>query len=76
MSWGPDSEGFNGVYLGKNVASEAAKALKLALTTITPKVGACRGDRVYRWEAAAVCCCLSGMNICVCSGTRGQVCQV
>jgi hypothetical protein len=38
MSWGPDPDGVNGVYLGKNVASEAGKALKMALTAITPKV--------------------------------------
>jgi hypothetical protein len=39
MSWGPDPEGMHGVYLGKNVASEAGKALKIALTAVTPKVG-------------------------------------
>jgi hypothetical protein len=38
MSWGPDPDGVNGVYLGKNVASEAGKALKMALTATTPKV--------------------------------------
>jgi len=38
MSWGPDPDGVNGVYLGKNVACEAAKALKIALTAVTPKV--------------------------------------
>jgi hypothetical protein len=38
MSWGPDPDGINGVYLGKNVAAEAGKALQMALTAITPKV--------------------------------------
>jgi hypothetical protein len=38
MSWGPDPDGVNGVYLGKNVTSEAAKALKMALTAVTSKV--------------------------------------
>lgn len=38
MSWGPDSAGVNGVYLGKDVVSSASKAIKWALTDITPKI--------------------------------------
>jgi hypothetical protein len=39
MSWGPDPDGVNGVYLGKNVVSCAADALQRCLRQITPRVG-------------------------------------
>lgn len=38
MSWGPDPDGVNGVYLGKNVVSCAADALQRCLRQITPRV--------------------------------------
>jgi hypothetical protein len=38
MSWGPDPDGVNGVYLGKNVVTCAASALEACLTTLTPRV--------------------------------------
>lgn len=38
MSWGPDPDGVNGVYLGKNVVTEAGKALELCMRRIAPKV--------------------------------------
>lgn len=38
MSWGPDPEGINGVYLGKNVVIEAGRALSLCMKSIAPKV--------------------------------------
>jgi hypothetical protein len=39
MSWGPDSTGINGVYLGKNVVTEAGRALEKCMRRVTPKVG-------------------------------------
>lgn len=38
MGWGPDGEGINGVYLGKNVVYQAAKALELCMREIAPKI--------------------------------------
>ena len=38
IRYGPDEEGINGIYLGKNVVTEASKGLKKALTAIGPKV--------------------------------------
>eukprot|EP00775_Hariotina_reticulata_P006451 gene6451-6680_t len=38
MSWGPDPDGVNGVYLGKNVVTCAAGALQTCLATLTPRI--------------------------------------
>jgi 3-ketoacyl-CoA synthase len=38
MSWGPDPDGVNGVYLGKNVVTEAGKALSHCMKSIAPRV--------------------------------------
>ena len=36
--YGPDTEGINGIYLGKNVVTEASKGLTKAMWAIAPKV--------------------------------------
>eukprot|EP00798_Chlamydomonas_sp_ICE-L_P015298 gene15298-21383_t len=36
--YGPDAEGINGIYLGKNVVTEASRALTKALWTVGPKI--------------------------------------
>ena len=38
IRYGPDEEGINGIFLGKNVVTEASKGLKHVLTKIGPKV--------------------------------------
>lgn len=38
ISYSPDSEGINGVYLGKDVVAEAGKGLEKAITQIATKV--------------------------------------
>eukprot|EP00798_Chlamydomonas_sp_ICE-L_P032110 gene32110-16627_t len=38
MSWGPDTSGVNGVYLGKDVIDCAGAAIEEAVTKITPKI--------------------------------------
>lgn len=37
MSWGPDPDGVNGVYLGKNVVAVASDALTQCMRAVTPK---------------------------------------
>ncbi|KXZ47805.1 hypothetical protein GPECTOR_32g417 [Gonium pectorale] len=36
--YGPDAEGLNGIYLGKNVVKEASRALSVAVTKVAPWV--------------------------------------
>ena len=38
IRYSPDDEGINGIYLGKDVVSEASKGLEKAITKIAPKV--------------------------------------
>ncbi|KAF8069577.1 KCS2 [Scenedesmus sp. PABB004] len=38
MSWGPDPDGVNGVYLGKNVVACAGAALDACLRAVTPRI--------------------------------------
>ncbi|GAX83842.1 hypothetical protein CEUSTIGMA_g11266.t1 [Chlamydomonas eustigma] len=38
IHYGPDGEGFNGIYLGKNVVTEASRGLTKAMKIIGPKV--------------------------------------
>ncbi|KAI8468058.1 MAG: FAE1/Type III polyketide synthase-like protein-domain-containing protein [Monoraphidium minutum] len=38
ISWGPDEEGFNGVYLGKDVPVQAGKMLEAVIAKATPKI--------------------------------------
>lgn len=38
IRYGPDDEGHNGIYLGKNVVTEASKGLTKALWAVGPKV--------------------------------------
>jgi len=38
IQYSPDSEGINGIYLGKDVVTEASKGLEKVITQIAPKV--------------------------------------
>ncbi|GBF88512.1 hypothetical protein Rsub_01227 [Raphidocelis subcapitata] len=38
ISWGPDDDGINGVYLGKDVPQEAGKMLQAVIAKVTPKI--------------------------------------
>ena len=38
IRYSPDSEGINGIYLGKDVVTEASKGLEKVITKIAPKV--------------------------------------
>jgi 3-ketoacyl-CoA synthase len=38
ISWGPDEDGINGVYLGKDVPQEAGKMLQAVIAKVTPKI--------------------------------------
>jgi 3-ketoacyl-CoA synthase len=38
ISWGPDEEGINGVYLGKDVPLQAGKMLERVIAAATPKI--------------------------------------
>lgn len=38
MGWGPDAEGINGVYLGKDVVHHAGKAMEMCVRAIAPKI--------------------------------------
>lgn len=39
MHWSPDSEGINGIFLGKEIIDEAAKVIEDVMRAITPRVG-------------------------------------
>lgn len=38
ISWGPDEDGVNGVFLGKDVPGEAGKMLQAVIAKVTPKI--------------------------------------
>ncbi|KIY93827.1 3-ketoacyl-CoA synthase 5 [Monoraphidium neglectum] len=38
ISWGPDEDGINGVFLGKDVPVEAGKMLQAVIAKVTPKI--------------------------------------
>jgi 3-ketoacyl-CoA synthase len=38
ISWGPDEEGVNGVFLGKDVPQQAGKMLQAVIRAVTPKI--------------------------------------
>lgn len=38
MAWRPDSAGINGVYLGRNIVTEAGLALEYCLRKAAPRV--------------------------------------
>jgi 3-ketoacyl-CoA synthase len=38
INWGPDKDGINGVYLGKDVPQQAGKMLEAVVKAITPKI--------------------------------------
>lgn len=54
MSWGPDPDGVNGVYLGKNVVTCAADALEKCLQVVTPRVSEPTAAYWHRWPHYAV----------------------
>ena len=38
MSWGPDAQGVNGVFLGKTLVAAASMAIEEVIRKVTPKV--------------------------------------
>lgn len=38
ISWGPDEDGVNGVFLGKDVPQQAGKMLEAVIRAVTPKI--------------------------------------
>ena len=38
INWGPDADGINGVYLGKDVPQQAGKMLEAVIKAVTPKI--------------------------------------
>lgn len=49
MSWGPDAEGVNGVFLGKTLISAAGKAIEEVIRKVTPRIMTWRqyGEAAY-----------------------------
>lgn len=48
IHYSPDDEGINGVYLGKNVVTEASKALTKAIVSVGPKVNVCLHQQLHQ----------------------------
>lgn len=52
VTWGPDPDGINGVYLDKKIIGCAAAALAACLTRVAPHVS---HDTVILWFATTYC---------------------
>jgi 3-ketoacyl-CoA synthase len=59
--YGPDAEGNNGIYLGKDVVNEASRALSLAMRKVAPRV--LTWGQIARYAATEVQRKLSGGKV-------------